>query len=741
MAVADDTSHNGAGEQRRLQRQVRRLEYELSQAVGALPHLRQMVEFSADALLLLDGRLRLLESNSRMAELLQVSDSELYHQPLENWLALPQEAEVLRSALLQLAPGQPLRMEVQMRLNGSAELPMELEARRLDEQGNGTGRPVAGDGQPCWTIALRDIRERRRLESSQAMLQVQRSLIQELQRSEGRFRELVELLSDGLATLDADLRILYANPALEAILGLPCAALEGTLLSRFVAPEDSSAWEQHCGALLAGRARRMRMILRDAGGGRRFLDMEFIPRREEGGSSEGSLLLARDVSELNAARQELERLSLSDPLTGLGNELSTRRFLSDHLLQRDSIPLALLWLDLDGFRRVNHSHGRNSGDRLLCAVADHLRGWCRPGDWLARLGGDEFLVIRSGIAEAEAWAMVADLQRSLACGVQLPHGEGMGMGFCGGLSLYPNHGQDADTLLRQAATALGRAHDSGQGLVVFYEPAFTEALRTELGLEGRLRQALEGGDLRLVYQPQMDRNGRLIGIEALARWRDGERGEVSPGTFIPLAERTGMIQMLGQWALEEACAQQRRWQIAGLSPAPVAVNVSPRQLLGAATPMSRIVLETLERHGLEPGLLELEITESGILPITGVSGEIERLAELGITLAIDDFGTGYSSLESLHRLPIHKLKIDQNFTANLHNGDSARLIVRAALTMARELGLQSLVEGVETAEQLRLLEEMGCDGYQGYFFSRPLEVDDCTRLLERHAASAAHLGG
>jgi EAL domain-containing protein (putative c-di-GMP-specific phosphodiesterase class I) len=212
---------------------------------------------------------------------------------------------------------------------------------------------------------------------------------------------------------------------------------------------------------------------------------------------------------------------------------------------------------------------------------------------------------------------------------------------------------------------------------------------------------------------------------------------VSPGTFIPLAERTGMIQALGQWALEEACAQQRRWQRAGLEPPPVAVNVSPRQLLSAPTPMSVIVATALERHGLEPRLLELEITESGILPITGVSEEIDRLASLGVTLAIDDFGTGYSSLESLHRLPIHKLKIDQNFTANLLSSDSARLIVRAALTMARELGLQTLVEGVETSEQLGVLQEMGCDGYQGYFFSRPLEVEDCARLLASHAGRAA----
>lgn len=708
---------------RRLRRQVQRLEYELGQAVGVLPHLRQMVEFSGDLLLLLDADGLLLESNGRLASLLGLPVHELHRLPLEGWMALPPQVAVLRQRLEALAAGAPLRMEVDVRQAEGEPLPMELEALSLE-------RPPSGGGSEArWTLSLRDISERRRLESSEAMLQVQRTLIQELRGSEKRYRDLVDQLADGLALLDLGQRIQFANPAMAAFLGCKAEGVRDRSFSEFLAPDDLSTWQQQVGALLAGRHRQCQLSVLDASGRRRLLELEFSPRWSAAGLHEGTMLLARDVSELTAARLELERLAFCDELTGLGNEASSRRFLADHLGRRNDIPLALMWLDLDGFRRVNHTHGRLVGDRVLCAVADHLRGWRAPGDWLARMGGDEFLVIRPGLDRDGAWAMAADLQRSLACGVQLPGGEGLGIGFCAGLSLHPEQAGDADSLLRQAATALGQAHDAGQGLVMVYESGFTETLRVELGLEGRLRQALDSGGLRLVYQPQVDRQGRLIGNEALARWRDGERGEVSPAAFIPLAERTGLIQSLGRWVLEQACAQQRLWQLAGLHPPPVAVNVSPRQLLAAVTPMSELVAAALQRHGLAPDFLELEITESGILPITGVSAEIARLANLGVTLAIDDFGTGYSSLESLHRLPINKLKIDQNFTANLTTSAAARAIVRTALTMARELGMQTLVEGVETADQAALLVGLGCDGYQGYYFARPLEVEAFTALL------------
>ncbi|MCX5947934.1 MAG: PAS domain-containing protein [Cyanobacteria bacterium] len=373
--------HPGEGDQsRRLQRRALRLEYELAQAVRTLPHLRQMVEFSGDLLLLLNGEGLLLEANGCLASLLDLQAVELHRLPLERWLALPSQMSVLRQRLEALSAGEALRMEVEVSQAGGEPVPMELEARCLK-------RSAAEEvGEARWTLSLRDISERRRLESSEAMLQVQRELILELRGSERRYRELVDQLTDGLALLDLGQRIQFANPAMGALLGCAGQAASGCCLSDFIAPEDLATWEQQVGALLAGRHRHCQFGFLAAGGRRRLLELEFIPRRNGEGQHEGTMLLARDVSELTAARLELERLAFSDALTGLGNEESSRRFLADHLSRRSDIPLALMWLDLDGFRRVNHTNGRLVGDRVLCAVADHLRGWRAPGDWLAQPG-------------------------------------------------------------------------------------------------------------------------------------------------------------------------------------------------------------------------------------------------------------------------------------------------------------------------------------------------------------------
>lgn len=715
-----------ADDPRRLEREIRRLRHELDAAVHALPHLRQMVQFSGDLLLLVGPAGRILEANARCAALLGVPQTALYGQGLQRWIPNPGQALVLEQRLAGLAVGDPLRMELDLEPEAGGPVPLELEAHRLDAA-----------GEPRWTLALRDIGERRQLQSSEAARQVQAALISSLRSSEGRYRELVAQLADGLGQLDASTRLLFANPALHRLLAVPEGTLEGSRLVEFVAPAGRPAFEQYWGALLAGQARQFELPLLAADGTPRLVAMELTPRSDGVGKRAGGPVggvLLRDLTELRRAVADLTDLAFRDPLTGLANAEATRRELERRLAEAQERAQLVLWLDLDGFRRVNHSFGRAAGDALLRTVSDWLRHWAGPRDLLARLGGDEFLVVRELLDPSEAEAVVQDLHRHLAQLEAPAAGAAMMLGFSAGYSLAPTHGRQAEDLLQAAATALARAREIAPGTALRYEQTFTSELRQEMALEARLSQAIAAGGLRLVYQPQQDAQGRLVGCEALLRWNDPVHGPVSPAHFVAIAERTGLIHPLGQWVLEEACRQQRAWLDAGLEPPRLAVNLSPRQFECTLPPLIDQIGTLLARYRLPPDLLELEITESCILPMAGAIPQMEALAALGVRLALDDFGTGYSSLEVLNRLSIHKLKIDQSFVADLQTSQSARMIVRTALAMGEGLGLATLAEGVETQAQLAVLQELGCQTYQGYWFSRPLEVDAYRALLPTRGA-------
>ena len=723
--------------QRRLERENKRLRHELAEAVRALPNLREMVQASGDVLILAGPGGRILEANGRLAALLGVPQEQLYGQPLCRWLVHPGQQRVLEEHLDAdpAEPPLPLRMELDLQPEQGDPLVMELEAHRLAGQ------------QARWTLSLRDISARRRLEASEAARQAQAALIASLRSSEARYRELVGQLTDGLGQLDAATGLLFANPALQRILALPDGELLGRRLLDFLPQTARASFEQLWGAVLAGQARRCSLPFLAADGTPRQLELDLHPRREGVGEAVcGAVasLLVRDVTELNEALGELTELAFHDPLTGLANAEASRRELERLLAAEPQPALLVLWLDLDGFRRVNHSFGRAAGDALLQVVADGLRAWRMPTDVLARLGGDEFLLVRElatpqGDAEGlitEAEAVLVQLRAHLAkldTGSEAPP---QALAFSAGYSLAPLHGCQAEPLLQAAATALSRAREVAPGTALAYQQGFTTQLQREITLETLLHQALADGGLRLVFQPQNDGAGRLTGAEALLRWNDPVHGAVSPSRFVRLAERTGLIHPLGQWVLEEACRQLRVWLDAGLRPPRLAVNLSPRQFELTLPPLVDQVATLLERHGLEPAQLELEITESCILPVAGVITQVQQLAAMGLQLALDDFGTGYSSLAVLNRLEIHKLKIDRSFIELLESSESARTIVRTALAMGRGLGLETLAEGVETAGQLEILESLGCDAYQGYLFSRPLEAEAFAALLPHRQIAA-----
>jgi EAL domain-containing protein (putative c-di-GMP-specific phosphodiesterase class I) len=357
----------------------------------------------------------------------------------------------------------------------------------------------------------------------------------------------------------------------------------------------------------------------------------------------------------------------------------------------------------------------------------------QPDDWLARLGSDEFILLRpmakADRCKALQWA--EEIRRTLG------NTPGMGTGLAVqpsaslGVALAPDHGSDPDTLLRCANTALMEAKQHGKNQLRYYSPEISLQLRKRLELELRLARAIDREQLQLHYQPQIDRDGRRIaGAEALLRWRDQAGRMVSPNVFIPLAEQTGQIHSIGLWVIEEACRQLSAWRCQGLRPGKLAINISALQL-GAENPtLSELLARALNNHGLGPENLELEITETALLNDPERAGEqLRELADAGFSLAIDDFGTGYSSLAMLHSLPLDKLKIDRFFVERLGNDHADLAIVKATIVMAKELGLMTLAEGVETRDQLLKLQELGCDQFQGHLLGRPMPADAFACLL------------
>jgi EAL domain-containing protein (putative c-di-GMP-specific phosphodiesterase class I) len=370
---------------------------------------------------------------------------------------------------------------------------------------------------------------------------------------------------------------------------------------------------------------------------------------------------------------------------------------------------------------------------VLRASGTRLRHLMQPDDWLARLGSDEFILLRpmakADRCQALQWA--EEIRRTLG------NTPGMGTGLAVqpsaslGVALAPDHGSDPDTLLRCANTALMEAKQHGKNQLRYYSPEISLQLRERLELELRLARAIDREQLQLHYQPQIVRDGRRIaGAEALLRWRDQAGRMVSPNVFIPLAEQTGQIHSIGLWVIEEACRQLSAWRCQGLRPGKLAINISALQL-GAENPtLSELLARALNNHGLGPENLELEITETALLNDPERAGEqLRELADAGFSLAIDDFGTGYSSLAMLHSLPLDKLKIDRFFVERLGNDHADLAIVKATIVMAKELGLMTLAEGVETRDQLLKLQELGCDQFQGHLLGRPMPADAFACLL------------
>ncbi|MFN8524177.1 MAG: EAL domain-containing protein [Chloroflexota bacterium] len=556
-------------------------------------------------------------------------------------------------------------------------------------------------------------------------------------RMESRVSRLIRDTSDIILLLDNGGQILWQSPSVERVLGYPPGALEGTDLLRLLHPEDSTAADDLLdGARHAAEPQSTSVVLRALAADGEWRHLDTVVRSElDHPDVRGLVLTALDVTDRKNAEDQQIRQAFHDPLTGLPNRLLFTYCIQRGLAtaQRERAGVAVMFLDLDRFKVINDSLGHGVGDELLVALGNRLRACVRPGDTVARLGGDEFTILLENITHPDEAVVVA---RRIIDRLSEPFdlsGRELYVTSSIGIALGNADTSTSDDLMRFADVAMYRAKTGGKARYVVFDGSMHADWVARLNLETDLRRAIDRGELRVLYQPLINlRTGRVIGVEALARWQHPDRGLVSPAEFIPMAEETGLIVPIGQWVLTEACRQVKTWQqrLKHSESLAVSVNISARQF------QQPELVETVERalwdSKLDPELLHLEITESIVMDdAVSTGGKIDAIKALGVRLDMDDFGTGYSSLSYLRRLPVGIIKLDRSFVSGLGGSDPTTLsIVEAITRLAHALGMEVAAEGIETESQLRLLCAAGCDRGQGYLFARPLTADQIAELIQ-----------
>jgi diguanylate cyclase (GGDEF)-like protein/PAS domain S-box-containing protein len=559
----------------------------------------------------------------------------------------------------------------------------------------------------------------------------------ELEKREQRFRALVEKSWSGVALLDADLAFRYSGASTERLLGYCEDDLAGTSFLGYVHPRERETMREMLAALAAGSAHESQAELRFRHKNGIWIWLEAFAQDMQHEPSVGAIVLNyRDVTQRKATEKQLEYQAYYDALTGLPNRLLFRDRVINAVAQarRNRRGVAVMYLDLDHFKLVNDSLGHSLGDALLSEVAVRLQSCVRASDTISRLGGDEFTILLIDTSSSEAIAGVArKILQSLTHPFRV-EGHELFVTASIGISIFPSDGDEVETLLKSADSAMYRAKELGRNQAQMFTASMNERYGRRLALEQSLHHAVERDELVLHYQPIFDRNRKKIAsLEALVRWNHPSRGLVQPGDFIPLAEETGLIVPIGEWVLRRVCRDLRRWRDAGLPPMRIGVNISAPQFqqLGFAG----LVAGIMHEYSCDPTGLELEITETvAVQNIETTMNAMRELKEIGIRIAIDDFGTGQSSLVYLKRFPIDTVKIDRAFVRDVTTDESAAAIVSYVINLAHTLGLAVVAEGVETEAQWAFLKLNACDHMQGYLFSHPLPADEAEEFVRGEIA-------
>ncbi len=675
----------------------------------------------SQGLAMFDKDRRLIVCNDRYAQMYGLSPE----------LARPgsRSEDILRHRLkIGVYSGPQAERYLQQRL---AEQTGDQPSDRVIELDNGRiiaiARRPTGDGG--WVSTHEDITERRRAE-------------QERDRNRKFLDLVIENVPVSIIVRNAgDRRYVLVNRAGEELLGFSRREMIGKTAHECLSPEHATLIDVRDEELLKSEASDVALVegqeIVTAANNRRIVTSRRLAVRGEDGAPLYILSVVEDVTERKRADERIARLASYDSLTDLPNRVLFRQRLEEALQgARRGDRVAVLYLDLDFFKHVNDSLGHPVGDELLKSVAQRLRGCINEADTVARLGGDEFAIIQIGVANpADTTALAGRIFTALRAPYDL-HGHQLVADVSIGIALAPDDGREPDQLLKNADLALYGAKADGRGAYRFFEPEMDARMKTRRALEEDLRKALARGEFELYYQPVLDLETDRIGTcEALIRWHHPQRGMISPGEFIPIAEETGLIMPIGEWVLRQACADAATWP----RDINVAVNLSAAQF--KLPSLSRLVVGALAAAGLPPRNLELEITESVLIQSSAsVSTTLRELHGLGVRFAMDDFGTGYSSLAYLRNYPLDKIKIDRSFVSDLNGEESSGSIVRAIIALARSLGMSTTAEGVETEAQLAALRAAGCTEIQGFLFSRPMPHGQLLRMVATPARRAAGAG-